>query len=88
MLLFVDLGRESILNKDLLKFIEKSLCKFRDWISLRQKADWIKCILFFKGQVWSVGEKLPQHQLLSQWESELNDSGFLLMPSVRINLRC
>lgn len=61
MLLFVGLGRESILNKDLLKVIEKSLCKFKDRISLRQKVDWIKYILLVKGKEWLVREKLPQH---------------------------
>lgn len=61
MLLFVDLGRENIVNKDLLKVIEKSLCKFEDRISLRQKVDWIKYILLFKGREWLVREKLPQH---------------------------
>lgn len=61
MLLFVDLGRESIVNKDLLKVIEKSLCKFEDWISLRPKVDWIKYILLFEGREWLVREKLPQH---------------------------
>lgn len=61
MLLFVDLGRENIVNKDLLKVIEKSLCKFEDRISLRQKVNWIKYILLFKGREWLVREKLPQH---------------------------
>lgn len=61
MLLFVGLGRESILNQDLLKVIEKSLCKFKDRISLRQKVDWITYILLVKGKEWLVREKLPQH---------------------------
>lgn len=66
MLLFVNSGRDSILNKDLLKVIEKSLYEFREWISLRQEEDWIKYILSLKGEGWLVGEKLPRHQL-SKW---------------------